>query len=503
MPDANKLLIVLTGLALVGCGGGSGNGENGDNGEGVEAQGEGLRFVHSLLDQQGGVAGIDVEVDINDTTITADYEEGLPYTEATGYVAADDDGEPFEGEVDLEVYEIDDDGDRIPYVDTTVELGADTAKTAILTGDDPDNPELEIVDEHNDGGTSVRLSHFAEDLDSVDVYLPQGEETAESVSELDPVKEAVDPGTVGEWMFADAGDDTRLWLTEPDSDEIVFASGETTSGDALRLSTGDHVHLVLTSLTQSDLPDSGFSDFGSIGLVDSDSGTDPVTLITDQRIQLQLINAVADSDPVDIRIEDEALYENLAYQEGSEIVESVPGTGIEGRDFEVVDSDGNQKHEESLGVFESGSRIIVVLMGSEEAGEWVFDDALAQSLVFSGPEDEIAAQAAYAHHGFDSDPSSVDFNINDSMNEPIFGIEYQEVTLDVGDSFFELNDPGSDNEVAFYEDCSSDGACDGVIVEDDIEDLEAERNYTFVLGKDSDGSDPDLFHVQAPWEEAL
>ncbi len=491
-------------LGLGACGGGSGGGsddddDNGDGGGTIDAEAdEGIRVVHAALDGPSLDLYIDGE-QVND--------ESIGYASGAGYFADED--EPWSGDVDIEAVEHDGEPGADTVASATATLEEGDRVTAVVNGESGDMA-MEVIDEGDASGTEARISHFAQDLGNVDVYLPQGGETSQSPADLTPLATGVSAGDIGNWQAIEDGADTRLWLTPAGEDEIIFDSGQPGLSNPLRADTGSQVHLILVSLTPADFANErNFSEFGGVGMLEHPLGPEAERVV-DQRARLQVINAIDDVDAINVSIDDgdEASAENIAYGEGSELLEVTPVPEAESlvsgsRQFTITDaSDDTVLYEGESSVtgdsLEAGNHETHVVAGSQ--AEDTIQMASGSRQWMAPSSDVIAFQGAYVFYGYDGTANQVDLVFDGEDGLAATEIAYMEVAannLGGGLGMMPEQDPVP---VAFNE--SSTG---NEIATEDFEvgtDLETGKIYTFVLAGTSSGgtANADLFHVEAPWE---
>lgn len=501
--NVGHLLIALLGATIAGCGGSSSSSSSNDGNGDVDADGA-IRMIHSALD-----AG-DVDIYVDDTMAV----ERHGYTEATEYLEKDEDGNAFTGTIEVQFVEPLGDPETDTLQTATLDLEDDSRKTLILHGESGQEA-LQVVDEAGGSGTSVRFSHFAEDLDEVDIFFEQGDDVFGHPDDLTetPVATNVSAGDVGDWENFDAGEDGRLILTNAQTGDLVFDSGVTEHDEPLYLSTGDRVHVVFTSLTPAEVSTQrNFSYYDGIGLVESESpGNDPVASIKDKRLHIHFINAVADAGELMFQVDDIGETGSVEYQKGTEIVEVTRPPDPAGsvvpaeRLIRVIDpaiGEADPVFSESQEL-NAGRRYVYVLTGSETEDDWAFAEQemvvpleIVEHEMEQHDDERIIPLGVYAYHGYDSITQEVDLEFDDTYYRTISNIPYKGIEGRLT-SFTVTIDEGS-NQVAFREDCCED---EHYIIEENV-DLVPGEFYTFVLGGIFTGSDvPDLFVVEGPWEE--
>ncbi len=486
-------LVLSLGL-MSGCSSSSSSSDNGDNGtEGLS--GDGVRVVNAAP----GIDNVDLYIDGDQVN-----ENSFWYGRALGHFSPDESA----GSTEVRFVEPGGDPQSDVIVHENVSVSEGGNKTVVLY-ETQQGPELYTIDDSASGGARVRVSHFIDGVDAIDIYLHQGDEAADPLAQLSAAGENIAFGETIEWETLDGMEsDTRLRITEHGEDEVIFHSGQPGLDNPLRLNTGDQVHVVLVH-ADPELPVFGnqrnFSELAGVGLVNDEIDIGRDELMYDQRAQLQIINAVHDVNSIDVTIDNEASVEGIAYQEGSGLLEVTPVPTIDAigggspRQFTVTDSNTDEVLLQGGRSLDAGEHRVFVLAGSYAEDFIVMPDE--SSGLIPPSEGRAGFWAAPVLHAYEPDGGFIDLVVNDSLAFGLYMIEPMSVDSDLLASF----DNGNTVDVAFYDTHGNAGNCcnpRNLIASETFTDLDLEVYYTFVLAGNYTGdpeADSDIFYVESPW----
>ena len=457
----------------------SGNGEEEEN---LAARDHGVRFVHGA-DSEGPV---DVYID-GERAVT-----GLPYSRSTPYLIHVPGTEETELQGDVEFTVVPHEADPSEAIlSTTLDYDDDVRFTAFIE-EIGGSLDLRLVDEHFEGEeespTVMRFTHLISDVGPIDIYLDQG--SHDDFSALTPSHENVAPGTTLDYQDVLIEESTRVVVTLAGESEILFDSVSSSSGRTLYFRDGERLHLILMPTDgQAFFGAPAFSRAATQALLQSDTRTRPVLTLVDGRARIQVVHAVEDGPSVDVRVDGETVYQDLAYGDATSGTILMPGD----RTVELFDSDSGASIalEHTDFTLARTSEYAVVFVGSHAAGEMDLTGGRVDHVSRDIPEDWddwVYLNWVNAYYAYTD------------TADPVFNSELvgDGLSLDFADfivfpSAQELPEPDADIE--FFQ--SGTFEDENIRLADTVQTLEPRAYYTAILaGIHGDGSEPEILLVR-------